>query len=117
MKEESHMNTQAMKNMNKDNVDFITPATNAIETIINENKIENNKTLKEYVHFVMKNYFANVGNQVPNNIYEMVLAQIEPPLLQAVLDFTRGNQSKAAILLGLSRGTLRKKLKCYGLIK
>jgi Fis family transcriptional regulator len=45
----------------------------------------------------------------------MVLAEIELPLLEAALQKTRGNQTKTAILLGLSRGTLRKKLKQYNL--
>jgi Fis family transcriptional regulator len=46
----------------------------------------------------------------------MVLEEVEPPLLRAVLRHTRNNQSKAARMLGLSRGTLRKKLKQYGLL-
>ena len=52
---------------------------------------------------------------MPGNLYEMVLGEVEQPLLKAVLDFTRGNQSKAADVLGINRGTLRKKLKEYGL--
>ena len=46
----------------------------------------------------------------------MVLAEVEAPLLETVMEFTRGNQTKASTLLGLNRGTLRKKLKKYGLI-
>jgi Fis family transcriptional regulator len=47
----------------------------------------------------------------------MVLAEVEVPLLEAVMEYTKGNQSRAAILLGLSRGTLRKKLKIYGMLE
>ena len=46
----------------------------------------------------------------------MVLAEMEIPLLEKVLEYTSGNQTKAAELLGLNRGTLRKKLKQYGLL-
>ena len=46
-------------------------------------------------------------------LYQMVLKQVEPALLQAVLDHTGGNQSKASLALGLNRGTLRKKLQQY----
>ena len=50
------------------------------------------------------------------NVYDLMLSCIEEPLFKAILNRTRGNQSKAAILLGISRGTLRKKLKRYDLI-
>ena len=49
-------------------------------------------------------------------VYDMVLAEIEAPLLTRVLEFTRGNQTQAATVLGLNRGTLRKKLKQYRLL-
>ncbi|MDP4870221.1 MAG: DNA-binding transcriptional regulator Fis, partial [Gammaproteobacteria bacterium] len=50
------------------------------------------------------------------DLYDLVLAEVEAPLLAAVMHQTRGNQSKAAIVLGLNRGTLRTKLKQYGLL-
>ena len=43
-------------------------------------------------------------------------AEVEAPLLEEVMAYTRNNQTKASIMLGLNRGTLRKKLKQYGLI-
>jgi len=46
----------------------------------------------------------------------MVLAEIEGPLLEVVLEYTRGNQTRASEILGLNRGTLRKKLKDHGLM-
>ena len=46
----------------------------------------------------------------------MVLHQVEEPLFKAVLDYTQHNQSHAAALLRLNRGTLRKKLRQYGLL-
>ncbi len=72
-------------------------------------------TLRESVNTAIKNYFASLEGQTPSDLYEMVLAEIEAPLLERVMEYTRGNQTKAAIVLGLNRGTLRKKLKIYGL--
>ena len=46
----------------------------------------------------------------------MVLAEIEAPLLQEIMAYTRNNQTRASLMLGLNRGTLRKKLKQYNLI-
>lgn len=70
-------------------------------------------TLHECVRNALQQYFANISGQPTTNLYDMVLAEVEVPLLEAVMSFTRGNQSKAAIILGISRGTLRKKLKIY----
>jgi len=49
-------------------------------------------------------------------LYDLVLAEVEAPLLEVTLTYVQGNQSKAAELLGLNRGTLRKKLKQYDLL-
>lgn len=50
------------------------------------------------------------------DLYDLVLQEVEAPLLETVMSETAQNQSKAAKLLGLNRGTLRKKLKRYSLI-
>lgn len=50
------------------------------------------------------------------NLYELVIEQAEEPLLKRVLKYVRGNQVRAAKLLGVSRGTLRKKMKRYGML-
>ena len=50
------------------------------------------------------------------DLYQMVLAEVEAPLLEAVMRYTGDNQSQASEILGLNRGTLRKKLKHYGLL-
>ena len=63
----------------------------------------------------IRRYLYELDGGTPTEMYEMVLRQIEQPLLEAVLDHTRGNQSKAAEYLGLNRGTLRKKLRSYNL--
>ncbi len=73
------------------------------------------RALRDHVEQAMRNYFSQLGDQPVTNVYEMVISEIEPPLLEAVMSYTKGNQSKAAIILGISRGTLRKKLKQYGI--
>ena len=75
-----------------------------------------NQPLHDSVRQALESYFSQLKGQAPNNLYELVLAEVEVPLIEAVMEFTRGNQSRAAILLGLSRGTLRKKLKIYGML-
>jgi len=56
-------------------------------------------------------YLDHLGDEKPSDLYDILIAEIEDPLFQVILGHTRGNQSKAASILGLSRGTLRKKLK------
>ena len=78
----------------------------------------NNKqvTLRESVQLSLQNYFNHLDGQPPANLYDMVLAEVEAPLLAAVMTYTRRNQCKAAELLGMSRGTLRKKLQQYDML-
>ena len=74
------------------------------------------QTLRDNVEKAMRNYFSCLDGQDVTDVYQMVLSEVELPLLQAVVEYTRGNQTRASVLLGLNRGTLRKKLKRYGLI-
>ena len=60
-------------------------------------------------------YFQDLDGQPPHAVYDMVLQCVEKPMLTYVLNYTGGNQSKAAEILGLNRNTLRKKLKQYDL--
>lgn len=59
----------------------------------------------------MEDYFHALNGHAPKNLYDLILDQVEPPLLRATLEYCDGNQSKAADMLGLNRATLRKKLK------
>ena len=72
--------------------------------------------LRNHVERVVREYFDALGDEVPTDLYELVLKQVELPLLTVVLEQTRGNQTKCAQILGLNRGTLRKKLKMYDLM-
>ena len=76
---------------------------------------ETRKPLKACVEDAMQGYFKQLEGHGANDLYQMVLNEIEEPLFRSVLEYTRGNQSKASELLGINRGTLRKKLKMYGL--
>jgi Fis family transcriptional regulator, factor for inversion stimulation protein len=71
--------------------------------------------LRYYVERALQHYFAQLDGTHPDNLYELVLAEVEAPLLEVVLKIVKGNQTKAAQMLGLNRGTLRKKLKQYNL--
>ena len=84
------------------------------KTVLQKSK---NKPLSEQVRKAMKKYFATLGDTNPANVYEMVLAEVEPELLKAVMKYTNNNQSKAATALGLNRATLRKKLHRYNIIE
>lgn len=77
---------------------------------------DNRDTLRNCVRRSLADYFAHLEGENVNNLYQMVLAEMEIPLLEKVLEYTRGNQTRAAEILGLNRGTLRKKLKQYGLL-
>ena len=57
------------------------------------------------------------GRQLSADVYQMVLAEIEAPLLKEIMGYTRNNETKASIMLGLNRGTLRKKLRTYSIIQ
>ena len=71
--------------------------------------------LRRHVEDSLEQYFKALNGHKPNGLYEMVLGQVEEPLLEAVMRYSEGNQSRAAEILGINRGTLRKKLKDYGL--
>ena len=61
------------------------------------------------------NYFASLEGHRPGRLYDLVLREVEEPLFRAVMAYVEGNQTHAATILGINRGTLRKKLKEYGL--
>ena len=64
----------------------------------------------------MNHYFSSLKGEQPRQVYDFLLDEIEEPLLAAVMKYVRSNQSEAARILGLSRGTLRTKLKKYGML-
>ncbi len=73
------------------------------------------KPLSSLTDECLHSYFANLNGHKPGDLYELVIGEVEKPLFRAVLSYTNGNQSEAAEILGINRGTLRKKLKAYKL--
>jgi len=73
------------------------------------------KLLSNLTDECLSSYFANLNGHKPGDLYQLVLGEVEKPLFRAVLTYTNGNQSEAAEILGINRGTLRKKLKDYKL--
>lgn len=92
------------------------PEVKPTEEQLTQSGIQQGETLRDCVEKTMRNYFSNLEGQPVTDVYQMVLSEVEAPLLETVLEYTRGNQTKAAIVLGLNRGTLRKKIKQYGLL-
>ena len=76
---------------------------------------KDNNDLALCVREALDEYFRDLDGQPPHAVYDMVLACMEKPLLEYVMNRAGGNQSKAAALLGLNRNTLRKKLKQHNL--
>lgn len=74
------------------------------------------KTINRTVAERVDEYLKIMGDEPVDDLYELVLAEVEAPLLLSVLRFTNNNQSKTAEILGLNRGTLRKKMRKYRLL-
>ncbi len=74
--------------------------------------------LRDHIKEVIATYYKNMVAQgtKPENVYELVMAEVELPLIEATMEYTGGNQSRAAKILGINRGTFRKKLSHYGML-
>ena len=75
--------------------------------------IKQEQGLQDLVYGLVTRFLAENKSKSVNDLYDMILAEVEPPLLQAVMEKRRGNQLQAAKMLGISRGTIRKKLQRY----
>ncbi len=87
---------------------FATDEAN-VDTAFNLNGV----TLAENVKAALDAYFADLNGETPNDLYRLVINEVEKPLLQTVMSHVNGNQSRAAKLLGINRSTLRKKLQLF----
>ena len=88
----------------------------------NKNRIDltskhSKKPLCKHTEDALDLYFNTLNGDRPGDLYDLVISEVERPLFKAVLDYTEGNQSQAAGILGINRGTLRKKLRTYSLIQ
>lgn len=73
-------------------------------------------SISECIEKHLAQYFRDLDGQDAHDVYNMVLTQVEKPMLVYVMQRCEGNQSKAAEMLGLNRNTLRKKLSQHGLL-
>ena len=74
---------------------------------------KNHKPLRTHTEEALQAYFKTLNGDRPGELYDLVLSEVEEPLFRVVMDYTQGNQSQAAGILGINRGTVRKKLKTY----
>lgn len=83
-------------------------------SVVMQDVSQQNEALSQQVVSAVKNYLTAVNSKDANlNLYQLIVEEIEAPLFRTVMEMTRYNQSKAARVLGVSRGTLRTKLKRY----
>jgi Fis family transcriptional regulator len=93
------------------------PATMHYYNDLRDNELSN-MPLRDQVKNMISNYYQNMETQgsAPEKVYELVMAEVELPLIEATMEYTNGNQSQAAKILGINRGTFRKKLLHYGIL-
>lgn len=72
--------------------------------------------LGDHVEAALDEYFTVLDGELPCDLYDVVMREVELPLLRSVMHYVGNNQSQAADVLGMSRGTLRKKLKAHGML-
>jgi len=72
--------------------------------------------LSDAVAIALQDYFDHLEEETTTDLYELFLREVEAPMLKVVMERNGSNQSAAAQVLGLNRGTLRKKLKEHKLI-
>ena len=76
---------------------------------------EDRKSLKYQVGLSLRRYFKELDGNKPTNVFEMVIKEVEKPMLEEVMKFCNGNNSQASKMLGINRVTLRTKLKQYNI--
>jgi len=92
--------------------------------VINLHNTQNDKSngdqtsgLNTIIRSSLSQFLNDLDGENPGNVYDLVMQQVEEPLLELIMQHVEGNQSKAAECLGINRGTLRKKLRSYNLHK
>ena len=91
------------------------PAEPRLAAVRRATTVAHELPLRNHAERALTDYFANLNGHRPARLYDLVLREVEEPLFRAVLDYAAGNQSRAAVILGINRGTLRKKLREFGL--
>lgn len=87
------------------------------ETISNLSNLKADKklSLSKYIYKSVENYLSHLDGHIQSNLYQILIKEIETPILEAVLKHTKYNKTETASILGINRGTLRKKIKQYDL--
>jgi len=84
-------------------------------------RVERRKTpsslcLSDQVSVTLNTYFETLADENATDVYEMVIQQVEKPMIEFVLQQTENNQTHAANILGINRNTLKKKMQKYNLV-
>lgn len=69
--------------------------------------------LRQNVQLAIRRFLEDMGSCQAESLYQTLLSEVEPPLIEEVLRYTHGNQSRTARILGITRNTLRSKLSRY----
>lgn len=75
--------------------------------------VDHSIPLRHSVKTAIRRYLQDMGPSQTDGLYRTLLAEVEPPLIEEVLRYTQGNQSRTARILGMTRNTLRAKLNRY----
>jgi len=72
-------------------------------------------TLRKHAEQALEKYLAQLEGHPPVDLHALVMREVEEPLLRVVLRHVDGNQSRAALILGINRSTLRRKLREFAI--
>jgi Fis family transcriptional regulator len=92
------------------------PGVATPQTTQPETGTEQTDSLRSHAQRTLSAYFDSLNGHRPSGLYALVIREVEEPLFRAVMQYTDGNQVRAAEVLGINRGTLRRKLEEYGLV-
>ena len=85
------------------------------EELLRVDAARTKEPLRECVRDALSQYFRQLEGYDARDLFNLVMSEVELPLLESVMEYTRGNVTRAATILGINRGTLRKKLRHYNL--
>lgn len=86
-----------------------------LKKITKTNRTPQHIGLNTQVKKYLDHYLKQMGNELPSDLYQMVIDEVEVPLIETAMEYAEGNQTLAAKILGISRITLRKKLSLHNI--
>ncbi len=93
----------------------VKPKPRSNDELLRVDAARTKEPLRECVRDALTQYFRQLDGYDACDLFDLVMSEVEAPLLESVMEYTRGNLTRAATILGINRGTLRKKLKQYNL--